>query len=194
MDRPLGFIAATLTIPIVIAACGEAGSSLSTQPPRQPSSPEPTVTVSAPAPSPAPTSAASLDPVVSDRRSFTESVCPTLLTILELDPRVAELRTAGQADDDVSSLGPEIESVAGELRMVVSRLRAAPRWAPGELLRQELIAALSEIRWALVLVAQQIDHDDASDHLAQLPFIGRPDLDRGMAQAAVAGLNCSAFE
>ena len=90
--------------------------------------------------------------------------------------------------------GPEIELVAGELRGVLNDLSAVPDWTPGRLLRNELMGALHVMRSTLLFVARDLDDRDAGERLAATPYIARPMVDQGMAQAANAGLDCAGFE
>lgn len=192
VDRPLVFSASFLILVLVLAACGAPVTPDHTQSTPSASAPPPAGGAPATPPSPAPTT----DPAASvgRRDAYIESMCPTFRAILALDPRLADVRAAGATGGDVSAHGAEIESIAGELRLVLNDLDAVPDWTPGRLLRIELILALHRMRSALLLAARNLDRSDAAERLAQVPYIAGPRVDRGMAEAVDAGLNCSGLE
>ncbi len=180
-------------VALVLAACGQAAPSVT--PEATSSSAEaPTViaepTAADPAtPPPTPDAAQG----VGRRTAYIDAICPLFLDILQLDPRLAALRSEGADDGDVPAQAEEIGAVEAELRTVINDLNEVPDWAPGRMLRSELSGALHEIRSALLRVARDVEARDAAMQLADVPYVSRPTVDSGMQQAASAGLSCEGF-
>jgi hypothetical protein len=174
---------------LVLAACGQAAPSVTPA-----ATAEPTA-ASTPSAAPPATRAPTPDPAqgVGRRTAYIDAICPLFLDILELDPRLAALRSEGADGGDVPAQVDEIGAVEAELRTVINELDDVPDWAPGRLLRWELSGALHEIRSALLRVARDVEARDAATQLADVPYISRPTLDSGMQQAANAGLSCDGF-
>lgn len=173
---------------LVLAACGQAEPS-PTPEAVPPSAPAATAEADPATPPPTP------DPAhgVGRRTAYIDAICPVFLDILELDPRLAALRSEGADEGDVPAQADEIGAVEAELRIVLNDLNAVPDWAPGRMLRSELSGALHEIRSSLLRVARDVEAEDAATQLAGVPYINRPTIDSGMQQAANAGLSCEGF-
>ena len=125
------------------------------------------------------------------RTAYSEAICPAFESLALLDPRLAALRAAEADGVDVTTLSPEIELVADELRQILNDLAAVPDWTPGVVLRNEVIRALHELRVALVSARDRVDEPDAPARLAAVPYVARPAIDVGMQQATDAGFVCS---
>lgn len=190
MNSPVSLLAVLVIAALALSACGGVSTTHPAPSRSVTSSADATAAVPTPAPRVTP------DPVISagSREDYIEAICPIFLTILVLDPRLADLRAAGTDGGNILSHATEIDSVAAELRTVINDLDGVPHWTPGSQLRTQLVLALHEMRSALLLVAQGLDHRDAAERLAGVPYIARPTVDEGMARAASAGLDCSGFE
>lgn len=188
-------VATTVVLAVVLAACGQAVPSPTRTHDGTGRAPTPAPSATPGVPSPAPTTAATPDVArgVAARDAYIDAICPLFLDILALDPRLAALRSEGDAEGDIPGQLDEIEAVAAELRIVARGLDAVPDWAAGRLLRLELIGALHEIRSALLRVARDPERHDAAAQLAEIPYISRPAIDTGMVEAADAGLSCDDF-
>lgn len=150
-----------------------------------------------PSPSPSPTSAASSPAPSVDREAryaYGAAICPIFTAILAVDPRLAALRAVGDEDGDVAAQATELNSLASELREILTRLEEVPAWDPGNRLRFELITALHAIRTQLVVVADDPAARTAAAALAATPFVATEAMDRAMASATGAGLTCEPAE
>lgn len=125
------------------------------------------------------------------RTAYAEAICPPFEAIALLDPRLAALRAAGAAGDDVTTHGAEIDLVAEELRVILNDLATVPDWTPGAVLRNEVSAALHDLRISLLDASDRLTEADGADQLAAVPYIARPMIDQGIQRAVDAGFECS---
>lgn len=171
IPRRLATALASLFLASATAACGAAEVATPTASPTPPPPPSPASTVGAAA--------------------FGEAICPIFDDIVQLDPRLMELRDAGEAGEDVEEHSAEIDAVTEKLRTILNDLEALPTWEPAGSLRLGLITSLHAIRTHLLLVGEEPRADDAAAHLAATPFVASEAMDRGFAQATEAGLTCA---
>ncbi len=137
----------------------------------------------------APTTAPSADEAVA-REAFSAAICPVFTGILELDPRLAEMRRAGAEGGDMSSHAAEITAISDELLVLLDDLEAVPEWSSGADLRYHLITALHGIRARLLRVSDDLPAGGTADDLANLPFIASDAMDLAMQDAVEGGLAC----
>lgn len=133
-----------------------------------------------------PSPAASVDVVARD--AYSAAICPIFLAIVELDPRLEELRAVGAAGAPTPIDAAEIDSVVEELRVQLTALEAVPTWNPGQSLRFNLTTALHGIRAQLLSI--EVDDPGAFATLAALPFLATEAMDRAMRDAVEGGLAC----
>jgi hypothetical protein len=140
------------------------------------------------------TTPASVPPSADDaaaRGAYAEAICPLLIDIATLDPRLAAMRGAGAEGGDMTVHAAELELLAEELRRILNGLEAVPDWGPGQRLQFELVTALHAIRTQILIASRDLERFDAADGLAAIPFVASEILDRAMATATTAGLTCA---
>jgi hypothetical protein len=135
-------------------------------------------------PTPVPTFAA--DP---ERDAYEVAMCPLLMAVLDLDPRLAALRDAGTAGD-VDPVDGELAAVAASILGILDGLEAVPDWTPGSELRFNLITSLHAIRTSIVSASEQPGTAASEELLADLPFLATEAMDRSMQRAVEGGLDC----
>jgi hypothetical protein len=158
-----------ILLAVVVAACGGPSSS-------------------------SPSSAASV-PAGGDsagRDAYTTAICPILVDITELDPRLVALRSAGDAGGDVRALEGEAGDVASALNVLLTDLDAVPEWAAGDNLRFQLTTALHGIRARILAI--DFGSPAAAEDLAELPFVASEAVDRAMAQAVASGFGMTCLD
>jgi hypothetical protein len=122
--------------------------------------------------------------------AYNAAICPVFDAIVELDPRLAALRSAG-ANRMAEGVDPgEVDDVIGDLGGLLDDLEAVPDWEAGRSLRYQVITALHAIRARLLLIADSPTTDESLDHLAELPFIASQAMDLAYNQAFEAGHRC----
>jgi hypothetical protein len=168
--------AALLSLVVALTACGTDVA---------PSATAPMPTVAPPTPSVAPSPRGPLA-----RDAYRAAICPVLLTILDVDPRLSALRTAGSEGGDVSAHADEIDEVNAELLGALTDLEGVPNWGPGQQLRFHLIQSLHAIRTQLLVVARDPEADTAAAALAAVPFGANQSVEDAMALAVTNGLQC----
>lgn len=150
-------------------------------------------------PSPTPVAATpTLAPAATDdpaaRQAYADALCPILLRVVELDPRLADMRSAGAAGGDMTVNEARLTSLAEDLRVVLTDLDAVPAWNPGQRLRFELLTALHAIRAHILVVSDDLADAGAAEAMAAIPFVASTAMDRAFASAAEQGLTCGDWE
>lgn len=150
-----------LLLPLVVAGCA---------------------TTSTPTPEPTDSTAA--------LNAFNAAICPIFDEILEVDPRLADLRAVGAAGKAEALDPDELDAVVAVLGNQLDALEAVPDWPPGRNLRLQLIQALHGIRARLLLVSANPEVADALKDLAALPYIASDAMDLAFNRALEAGHTC----
>lgn len=158
----------------VLAACGAT----------TPSSPAATDATAAPAASVAP----SVDAAARD--AYNVAMCPVLVAVRDLDPRLAAMREAGAAGGDMTPHGPEIDALTEELAGLLTDLEAVPEWSEGAGLQFQLVSGLHGIRARLLRAAEDPSAQSAASDLAAIPYLATEAMDRAAADALEGGLDC----
>lgn len=125
--------------------------------------------------------------------AFSNAICPVFLDILELDLRLAAMRSDGTVPEEIVTDADEVAAVIVEVRAIVVDLDRLPSWTPGSQLRLELIRAFHEIRISLDAVEAGLDGPEAAALLAGIPYIASAQMDQAMVRAASGGLDCEGF-
>lgn len=131
---------------------------------------------------------------IAARSAYQAAMCPIFNAILAIDPRLEDLREAGAAGGDVSSLAGDVDAVVDDLLVTLNDLDDVPEWSAGDELRFSLINALHAIRTHLLAVAGDPSGATAAETLAATPFIATDAMDRSIARAVEAGLSCDVTE
>ena len=171
---PVRIVAIGLLL-VALAGCGTAAA---------PSSPPATVS-EAPAASPS----AIDDPAA--RAAYATAMCPLLVRVLDMDPRLGAMRSAGTAGGDMTAHEEPMASLADDLLVVLTDLDAVPTWSPGQRFRYELTTALHAIRAHILFVNEDLADAGAAEAMATIPFVASEAMDRGLATATAAGLDCN---
>ncbi|HET7645646.1 MAG TPA: hypothetical protein VFM03_04110 [Candidatus Limnocylindria bacterium] len=144
------------------------------------------------APAPVASASASADPAAA--AAYGRAICPLFERIVELDPRLAAIRAAGEEGGDMTVYEDELAAVADELRDIVNALNDVPNWGPGRRLQLEIMGTLHLIRAELLTINEDLTALDAADAMAALPYIASETMDREMARAVEGGLSCGTEE
>ena len=178
MPIPRRRFAALIAIPAVLLATLLASCGTTTAPTALPSAPAP-VLPTVPVPS--------LDDAGV---AYGRAMCPVFASMIELDPELAALRELGASGGDVPAAAEDLESASADLLALMTALEEMPSWAPGAQLQFHLISALHVIRTHLAAIAADPGAADASERLAELPFVASDAMDRAMQEAVAGGLTC----
>jgi hypothetical protein len=143
------------------------------------------------APTPA-SASASADPAAA--AAYGRAICPLFERIVELDPRLAAIRAAGEEGGDMTVYEDELAAVADELRDIVNALNDVPNWGPGRRLQLEIMGTLHLIRAELLTINEDLTALDTADAMAAQPYIASETMDREMARAVEGGLSCGTEE
>ena len=160
----------TLLVTSLLVACG--------------AQPSPTASPAGPVVTPA----ASVD--VAARDAYSAAICPIFTGILDIEPRLTNLRGVGAAGGDMSGHAAEIDAASDDLKVLLDDLEAVPEWSAGANLRFLLITALHAIRARMLSVGQDPAAGTAAEALASLPFISSEPMDVAMQVAVSGGLSC----
>jgi hypothetical protein len=122
--------------------------------------------------------------------AYNAAICPVFDAMLELDPRLAALRSAGanRLADGVDA--DDVGAVIADLGGLLDDLDAVPDWEAGRNLRYQVLTALHAIRARLLQVAGDPTTNESLDHLAELPYIASEAMDLAYDQAFQAGHTC----
>jgi hypothetical protein len=156
----------------ILAACGSASTPSPSTPPSVSVVPAPSIDIEA-------------------RDAYAAAICPVFGGIVEMDPRLAALRSAGAEGGDVTGQAAEIDAVNADLLVLLTDLEAVPDWAEGRGLRHQLITALHSIRAHLLHVAEDPSANSAAADLAAVPYVASEPMDLAMNDAVEGGLACS---
>lgn len=141
-----------------------------------------------------PSASSSATPDPAALAAYSDAMCVIFPVILEVDPRIGDVRDAAAAGGDMSAQADEMTSVSEALLVVLTDLEAVPDWEPGRALRHQLITALHDIRATFLHVVRDPSARDAAETIVDMPFIATDALDRAMNAAAQGGLTCTAPE
>ena len=175
--RSAALVAAALTT--ILVACGTTA----------PVSPTARGTDASP---PAPSASASADPAAA--AAYGTAICPLFDRIVNLDPRLAAIRAAGDEGGDMTGYEDELSALADELRDIVNALDEVPNWGPGRRVQLEIMGTLHLIRAELLSINEDLTAVDTADAMAALPYIASQTMDREMARAVEGGLTCGTDE
>lgn len=128
------------------------------------------------------------------REAYSAAICPLFVTIVEVDPRVGELRQLGTSGEPVGPHRDEIAAVSDELHAVRTALAAVPDWEPGRLLVFRLRESLGAMRAQLVIAEGEPASAVAARTLAAIPLGVTPAVEQAMARAVDAGMTCGGDE
>lgn len=174
LSRRFAAPAAALLAASVLAACGATA----------PSSPAATDPTAPPVASVAP----SVD--MATRDAFNVAMCPVLVAVRDLDPRLAAMRAAGAAGGDMTPHGTEIDALTDELGGLLTDLEAVPEWTEGAGLQFQLTTGLHGIRARLLRASEDLSARSAAAELAAIPYLASEAMDRAAADAVEGGLDC----
>lgn len=132
------------------------------------------------------------DPAARD--AYGAAICPIFVTIIEVDPRVAELRDLGESGEPIGPHRDEIAAVSDDLRATLIDLAGVPDWEPGRLLVFRLRESLQAMRLQLLLAEREAASIVAARALAAIPHGANDAVEAAMAQAVAGGLSCGAPE
>jgi hypothetical protein len=142
---------------------------------------------------PAVTASPVASPVTNDpaaRAAYAAALCPIVARVLDMDPRLEAMRSAGTAGGDMTAQAQPMASLADDLLVVLTDLEAVPEWGPGQRFRYELITALHGIRAHILFVNEDLADAGAAEAMATIPFVASDAMDRALATASAAGLAC----
>jgi hypothetical protein len=137
-------------------------------------------------PAPTPVSTSAVDP---GRDAYEAAMCPLFTAVLDLDPRLAALREAGDAGH-LAPVESELAAVAASILGILEGLEAVPDWTPGSEVRFNLITSLHAIRTTIVEAAEAPGTAASEELIANLPFLATEAMDRSMQRAVEGGLDC----
>ena len=124
--------------------------------------------------------------------AYNAAICPVFDAMLELDPRLAALRSAG-ANRVAEGVAPgEVDDVIAELGGLLDDLEAVPDWDAGRSLQYQVLTALHGIRARLLQVANDPTSNASLAQLGDLPCIASEAMDLAYNQAFEAGHRCEA--
>jgi len=121
--------------------------------------------------------------------AYSAAICPVFDAIVELDPRLAALRSAG-ANRVPEGVADEVDALIDRLGRLLEDLEAVPDWDAGANLRYQVESALHAIRARLLLIADDPTSNESLDDLAALPYIASDAMDLAFNQAFLAGYTC----
>lgn len=144
------------------------------------------------APPPPVSASASADPAAA--AAYGTAICPLFERIVNLDPRLAAIRAAGDEGGDMTIYADELGALADDLRDLVNELDEVPNWGPGRRLQLEIMGTLHLIRAELLSIGEDLGAIGTADAMAALPYIASETMDREMARAVEGGLTCGTAE
>jgi len=122
--------------------------------------------------------------------AYNAAICPVFAAILDIDPRLAALRSAG-ANRMAEGVDPdEVDDVIAQLGGMLDELEAVPDWEAGRNLRYQVLSAIHGIRARLLQVADDPTSNESLDRIAELPFIASRAMDLAYNEAFQAGHTC----
>ena len=139
-----------------------------------------------PTPDPSALAAAEAERVAA----YNAAICPVFDAIIEIDPRLAALRSAG-ANGAAEGVDPQdVDDLIADLGGMLEDLEAVPDWNAGRNLRYQVLTALHGIRARLLQVADDPTTNESLAVLAELPYIASHAMDLAYNEAFQAGHTC----